>query len=32
VEHTHGFVEDADAAILSHKAILASRILRSQPD
>src|ERR1700757_812663 len=29
VQHDHGFVEDADAAMLSHKEILASRILRS---
>jgi hypothetical protein len=31
VQHFHGFVEHADAAILSHREILASRILRSQP-
>ena len=32
VQYAHGFVEDADAAMLSHKEILASRILRSSPD
>jgi hypothetical protein len=28
VQHAHRFVEDADAAMLSHKEILTSRILR----
>jgi hypothetical protein len=30
VQHPHSFVEDADAAILSHKEILTSRIVRSR--
>jgi 3-isopropylmalate/(R)-2-methylmalate dehydratase large subunit len=29
VQHPHGFVENADAAILSHREILTSRIVRS---
>jgi hypothetical protein len=29
VQYPHGFVENADAAILSHREILASRIVRS---
>ena len=28
MQDAHGFVEDADAAILSHREILASRIVR----
>jgi hypothetical protein len=28
MQHTHRFVEHADAAILSHKEILASQIVR----
>ena len=28
MQYAHGFVEDADAAILSHREILASRMLR----
>jgi hypothetical protein len=31
VQDAYGFVEDADTAMLSHKEILASRIVRSQP-
>ena len=31
MQYAHGFVEYADTAMLSHKEILASRILRSQP-
>ncbi|EUA14078.1 transcriptional regulator, IclR family domain protein [Mycobacterium xenopi 4042] len=30
VQHTHSFVEHPDAAILSHKEILASRIVRTR--
>jgi len=28
VQHTHRFVQDADAAIISHIEILASQIVR----